>query len=65
MAVFLASVASETVVILTVTSASVVFVASIETELELDGSTFFDCCNMPKIFSSKRLFPRRISTTSL
>lgn len=63
-AVTLARAGSEAFVILTITSALVIFVASIETGVALHGTTFFDCCNMPKMFSSMKLVPSPMLTAS-
>lgn len=38
--------------------------ASIKPSLELHGTTFFDCGNMPRIFSSIKLVSRKILTPS-
>lgn len=64
-AVTLAAVASETIVVLTNTLAPVILGASIETGLELKDIAFFDCGRIPKTISSMKLVQRRMQADSL
>lgn len=43
----------------------VAFGASIETRLELDGTTLLHCGNMPRIYESMKLVPRKMLTDNL
>lgn len=63
-AISFAGVTTDTFPIFTQMSAFVAYGASIETSLELHGTTFLDCSSIPRILSSIKLVPRRMLTTS-